>query len=160
MGMGSITTSILRKYYLSQVATGVSHVGPSPSHLYNVDSYSFDVCRWPDMLQAGSGLSFLHNVPIKRFCKQLGSQSHDLFIWNLPSTCCFWHKTGPRSNYGIRIIIEHNNNNFNKHLIGLLIYQELLLKLLSALEILTHLILQGVLGGKDESHPPFCRQES
>lgn len=109
--------------------------------------------------QAGSAPSFLHDVPIKGFCKQLGSQSHDLFIWNLPSTCCSWHRIGPRSGYGIGIIIEHNNN-FNKHLIGPLMCQVLLLKLLSALEILTHLILQGVLRGRDECRSPFCRQES
>lgn len=151
------TTSILKKCALSQAATVVPSL--PICILWKTTALMSALGLLLCKPQAGSGPLFLHDVPIKGFCKQLGSQSHDLFIWNLPSTCCSWHRTRPRSGYGIGIIIEHNSN-FNKHLIGLLICQVLLLKLLSALEILTHLILQGVLGGRDEGHCPFGRQES
>lgn len=51
-------------------------------------------------------------------------------------------------------------NNFNKHVIGLLPCQVLLLKLLNTLEILTHFILQGVLGGRDKCHPHFTDKKA
>lgn len=46
--MGGVVEAILRKYNLSQGAAAICHVGPSaPSHLGDVERYSFGACPWP-----------------------------------------------------------------------------------------------------------------
>ena len=83
-GMGGIVATTVGKHSWSQIAVDVSHVGPSPSHLYNVDSYSLDrlplafigVCSSPSP-RLGQVHHFFMMFPLKGFCKQLGGQIHD-----------------------------------------------------------------------------------
>lgn len=105
-GMGGIVAAVLWKYNLSQVATDISHMGPSLPYLCNVNGFSFGVCPWPlegSVPLQTQGWGRVHpslmRFLLKGFCRQLGGQNHDLFICNLPFTRRFWHRTGSRSGH-------------------------------------------------------------
>lgn len=97
-GLEGIVAAVLGKYNLSQVATDISHVGPSLLYLCNVNSFSFRVCPWPLersaplQTQGGGQVHPSFTIfPLKGFCKQFGGPNHDLFICNLQKWSLNWN---------------------------------------------------------------------
>ena len=102
-GMECIVATNVGKHSWLQVAITISHERPSTFPSVYCGQLQLG-CLPLAFIGVCSSLSprqghFFMMFPLKGFCKQLGGQLHDLFVWNLPSTCCSWHRAKPENVY-------------------------------------------------------------